>query len=158
MMRCLAVRSVAGLGGLMLALALLTATTAAAELFMFEESGCPWCRRWHAEVGIAYPKTPEGQRAPLRRLELHAARPAGVTFAKPVTVSPTFVLVEDGREVDRITGYPGADFFWGLLGEMLGKLKTTSGRAPHDVVLAATDRTDQRLRAPPGIAQPTMQP
>jgi hypothetical protein len=32
--------------------------------------------------------------------------------------------VEDGREIGRIRGYPGEDFFWGLLGEMIEKLDT----------------------------------
>lgn len=95
----------------------------AAELLMFEERGCPWCLRWKQEVGVGYPRTPEGQRAPLRTVELHLGAPQGVQLALPVRVSPTFVLVDDsGREVGRIVGYPGADFFWGLFGELAKKL------------------------------------
>jgi hypothetical protein len=111
--------------GLILAAATLLATVPtayAAELLMFEEQGCPWCKRWHAEVGAGYPKTPEGRRAPLRQLDLMKPRPVGIKLAAPVAYSPTFVLVENGREIGRITGYPGADFFWGLLGELLAKL------------------------------------
>lgn len=89
---------------------------------MFEEPGCPWCKRWHAEVGIAYPKTKEGQRAPLRQLALLQQKQANASLTTPVTVSPTFVLVDRGQEVGRIVGYPGPDFFWGLLGELLEKL------------------------------------
>ena len=33
--------------------------------------------------------------------------------------TPTFVLVREGRELARIEGYPGEDFFWGLLAAML---------------------------------------
>jgi len=33
------------------------------------------------------------------------------------------MLVQSGREVGRITGYPGADFFGGKLGELLSKLE-----------------------------------
>ena len=50
------------------------ARLAAAELLMFDEPGCPWCRKWDAEVGGAYPKSDEGRRAPLRRI--HIARAA----------------------------------------------------------------------------------
>lgn len=32
--------------------------------------------------------------------------------------APTFVLVDGGREVGRITGYMSQDAFWGLLGAM----------------------------------------
>ncbi len=97
--------------------------SSAAELLMFEARGCPWCVRWKQEVGVGYPRTPEGRRAPVRSVELTAGTPAGVTLDKPVQFSPTFVLVgDDGREVGRITGYPGADFFWGLFGELTRKL------------------------------------
>lgn len=99
------------------------------ELLMFEEPGCPWCARWHAEVGPGYPRSPEGQVAPLRRVELRDSPPAGVRLARPVRASPTFVLIENGREVDRITGYPGADFFWGLLAQMIAKLDKRKSEA-----------------------------
>ena len=94
----------------------------AAELLMFELEGCPWCKLWHAEIGSAYPRSPEGLRAPLRIVDLKAPAIEGVRLDKPVRSSPTFVLVEDGREVGRITGYPGADFFWPLLGDLIAKL------------------------------------
>ena len=97
--------------------------TSAAELVMFESPGCPWCARWHAEVGPGYPKSDEGKRAPLRMHPLASAATAGVQFTSPVIASPTFVLVDEGREVGRIVGYPGADFFWALLGQMMPKLK-----------------------------------
>ncbi len=35
---------------------------------------------------------------------------------------PTFVLIDEGKEVGRIEGYPGEDFFWGMLGKLLEKL------------------------------------
>jgi hypothetical protein len=99
------------------------------ELLMFEEPGCPWCRRWHAEIGPGYPHTLEGKQAPLRRLELHARLPAGIVLTSPIRFSPTFVLVSDGREVGRINGYPGADFFWPMLGDLLKKLEPGPGRS-----------------------------
>lgn len=158
MMRCVARTITSGLGGLILALALLACTAQAAELLMFEERGCPWCRRWHAEVGVAYPKTPEGRRAPLRRVDLGEARPVGVRFTRPINVSPTFVLIEDGREVDRITGYPGADFFWGMLGEMLDKLKKTSGSVTGRVAAVVGHRPGQSSPTARHVAQSQLQP
>lgn len=94
------------------------------ELLMFEEPGCPWCRRWRAEVGPGYAASDEGRRAPVRSIALHGPPPAGIKLAGRVTHSPTFVLVEDGREVGRIVGYPGEDFFWGLLEGLMRKLST----------------------------------
>ncbi|HEY8578899.1 MAG TPA: thioredoxin family protein, partial [Beijerinckiaceae bacterium] len=46
----------------------------AAELLMFERDGCPYCARWDHEVAPLYEKTPEGKRAPLRRVDLDKGR------------------------------------------------------------------------------------
>ncbi len=83
-------------------------------LLMAEEHGCLWCERWNEEIAHIYPKTAEGQTAPLKRYDLHSETP-DVAFEKRVHFTPTFILVEDGQEVGRIEGYPGEDFFWGLL-------------------------------------------
>ena len=85
---------------------------------MVEQPGCGWCEAWNREIATIYPKTPEGQAAPLRRVDLRA-QPADLTYARKVLFTPTFVLVENGVELARIEGYPGEDFFWGLLGMML---------------------------------------
>jgi hypothetical protein len=108
--------------GPILAFLALAAPAAAAELVMVEEQGCPWCARWDAEIAPAYPLTPEGQAAPLRRIDLHAPVPDDLTFDSVPRITPTFILVDDGREVARLEGYPGDEFFWPLLGQMLDQL------------------------------------
>ena len=86
-------------------------------LLMAEEVGCMWCARWNEDIAQIYPKTAEGQAAPLRRYDLNNDSP-DITFSQKVRFTPTFILVQDGTEVGRIEGYPGEDFFWGLLGMM----------------------------------------
>ncbi|GGX60568.1 hypothetical protein GCM10007385_32290 [Tateyamaria omphalii] len=83
-------------------------------LLMAEEDGCYWCAKWNEEIAHIYPKTTEGQVAPLQRYDLHSETP-DVVFEKRVHFTPTFVLVQDGAEVGRIEGYPGDEFFWSLL-------------------------------------------
>ncbi|CAN1494786.1 hypothetical protein MCEMSEM23_00305 [Rhabdaerophilaceae bacterium] len=112
--------------GAMLGWALLVPFAKAAELVMFERNGCPWCQRWDVEVGAVYPKTPEGQRVPLRRVSLDQRSSEAASLSPPVFYSPTFVLMDQGREVGRITGYVGDDMFWGLFNAMLARI----GRAP----------------------------
>ena len=107
------------LGGV-LALAATLPALAQTELIMVEEDGCVWCARWNKEISEIYPKTPEGQVAPLRRMDIRANRPDDLEFQRGLFFTPTFVLVVDGKEVSRLEGYPGEDFFWGLLGQMLG--------------------------------------
>ena len=89
-----------------------------AELVMVEQAGCHWCERWDAEIAPAYPNTSEGGRAPLRRVDLRNL-PDDIAFASPPVFTPTFVLVDQGRELARLEGYAGDEFFWFLLGRML---------------------------------------
>ncbi|MBX2836819.1 MAG: thioredoxin family protein [Gammaproteobacteria bacterium] len=90
----------------------------AAELLVVEQPNCPYCDRFHAEIAPAYPNTVEGRRAPLRIVQLGDP----IENIKPATVTPTFILVDNNQEVDRLVGYPGDDYFWFLIGEMLQKL------------------------------------
>ena len=98
--------------------------TADVVLIMAEEDGCYWCERWHEEIAEIYPKSAEGRAAPLQRYDLYSGSPEGVAFTQPVRFTPTFILTVDGDEVGRIEGYPGEDFFWGLLGLILERAGT----------------------------------
>ncbi|MBI4967395.1 MAG: hypothetical protein HZC25_04675 [Rhodospirillales bacterium] len=89
------------------------------ELVMFERSGCSWCERWHREVGQAYPNSSESAQAPLRVVSLDRARPGDLKNLGPIRFTPTFVVIACGQEKGRITGYPGAMHFWGLLDSLL---------------------------------------
>jgi len=94
----------------------------AAELVMFTRAGCEWCAAFEREIAPVYGKTDEGRRAPLRRVDFDAARPADLAFIEVERLTPLFVLIENGREIGRIRGYPGEDHFWGLLGALIDKL------------------------------------
>lgn len=100
---------------------LLTAGPSLADLrlVMVEQPGCIYCQAWNDEISATYPKTDEGRAAPLTRVQLRDPLPDDMTFARPAVFTPTFVLLDDGAEIGRIEGYPGQDFFWGLLGQML---------------------------------------
>lgn len=99
----------------------LTASAVQAEtkLLMIEEHGCYWCGRWNKEIGPIYPKTAEGRTAPLTRVDISESPPPGVTLDKGAFYTPTFVLLVDGKEAGRIEGYPGDEFFWFLLGDLI---------------------------------------
>jgi hypothetical protein len=103
----------------------------AAELVMFEKAGCPWCQAFDREIAPIYPLTMEGRRAPLRRVDVGKPSPPDLAFIVKERFTPVFVLIEDGREIDRIRGYPGEDHFWGLLNAMIGRLdRTYKGSGP----------------------------
>jgi thioredoxin-related protein len=103
-------------------IALGAVSTRAAELVMFEQAGCEWCAAFDREIAPVYDKTDEGRRAPLRRVDIMQKSPQDLAFIDVERLTPLFVLIDAGREIGRIRGYPGEDNFWGLLGAMIKKL------------------------------------
>ena len=79
------------------------------------------CAAWTREIGPIYPKTDVGPRAPLRMVDIKRDRP-NISLKTPVIYTPTFVLAEQGREVGRIEGYAGDQFFWGQLENLMQQL------------------------------------
>jgi glutaredoxin len=99
------------------------AAAQAAELLMFRRAGCPWCHTWDRTVGPVYPQTDIGRDLPVVMIDMDRDEAPEVKLDRPVRYSPTFVVVDDGIEIGRIEGYPGEDFFWGLLGRLHEKVK-----------------------------------
>ena len=101
----------------------------AMELVLVEQPGCIYCELFDRDIAPAYPKTAEGAFAPLRRVQIRDL-PRDVTFDMRPVLTPTFVLVDEGRELGRIEGYPGDEFFWPMLSELL---REKAGFAPEAV-------------------------
>ncbi|WP_371420841.1 hypothetical protein [Tardiphaga sp.] len=89
----------------------------ASELVMFERAGCVWCQRWDREIAPIYDKTDEAKVLPLRRVDIDRDKPTDITLASPVIYTPTFVVIDKGHEIGRISGYTNDMSFWGLLGK-----------------------------------------
>src|ERR1700693_1892757 len=107
-------------------IALTVSAARAAELVMFEQAGCAWCEAFDREIAPVYGKTEEGLRAPLRRVDIDRQVPPDLGFIEVERLTPLFVLVDRGREIGRIRGYPGEDHFWGLLGVLMKSLDASA--------------------------------
>jgi len=90
---------------------------------MVDADDCPYCARFHAEIGPAYPNTTEGKLAPLQVLNVKNEWPKAYKHIEQANITPTFILIDKGKEVDRLEGYPGEDYFWFLLNGMLDKIE-----------------------------------
>jgi hypothetical protein len=106
----------------------------AAELLMVERVGCPYCAKWVRDVAEIYPLTPEGRRLPVRRVDLADGQPRGAQ--RPVRFTPTFLVMDEGREVGRITGYMDHSMFWGMLGTLLERLGQETATAGQGTIAA----------------------
>jgi len=105
------------------------AFSTSAQLIMVEETHCPFCARFNAEIAPVYPKTTEGNIAPLRRVSIDEGWPDDLSHIETESLTPTFILIQDNRELGRLYGYQGDEFFWFLLGELFEKLEPVTDKA-----------------------------
>ena len=90
------------------------------RLLMIEQAGCYYCRVFNRDIAPVYESSKEGQIAPLVHAQLRGPLPEGITLASTPFVTPTFILIgPDGAEIERLTGFPGEDFFWPYIGDMI---------------------------------------
>ncbi len=94
------------------------ASISAAEIVMFESKSCHVCRKWNKEIGPSYNKSEIGKKLPLRQVELSKDRTAGIDLQRGVWVTPTFVIVENNKEMARIQGYAGRKQFFETMRDM----------------------------------------
>lgn len=104
------------------ALALILSATphiAAADshLIMVTSDYCPYCQAWERDIGVVYHKSPYALALPLTRVNVESKMPEDMTFKKPVVGTPTFLIIRDGQEIDRQSGYIDAEMFWWWLSE-----------------------------------------
>ena len=93
----------------------------AGELVMLETRSCPECARFKKEVGPGYPASRAGRVLPLRSLDLDRDE-MDVVLTGRVVMTPTFVFVEHGIEIARLTGYLGAERFRAILDAVAERL------------------------------------
>ena len=107
-----------------LAFTALPATAQAFRLLMVEQVGCYVCVAFNRDVAPAYLASAENLVAPLEHVDLRGPLPEGVTLASRPFVTPTFILIgPDGAEMERLIGFPGQDFFWSYLNEMIDRAR-----------------------------------
>jgi thioredoxin-related protein len=93
-----------------------------AELIVFSSPECGWCEAWEREVGAIFPRTEEARRLRLSHVDINDPLPSRLQDLDTIKYTPTFVVLDQGREVGRIAGYNGEDFFWWELQEIMKRL------------------------------------
>lgn len=88
----------------------------APALIYVHEDTCGACMKFDQEVGGIYPKTEDGQRLPMVRISLDDWRSGDHDYDScavgAVHGTPTFIQLNDCKELDRITGYSSDVLFW----------------------------------------------
>ncbi|GGK28647.1 thioredoxin family protein [Salinarimonas ramus] len=106
---------------------------------MYRRAGCPWCHAWDREIGAIWPKSDVGARHPVRMVDLDQDERPALALDLPVHFTPTFVVAVAGTEIGRIEGYPGQDFFWGLIERLIADAERAAGGSPTPAPAAGTN-------------------
>ncbi len=91
------------------------------ELVVFEVDGCIYCDVFKRDVLPLYRASDTSRKAPMRFVNLSYVDETKMALSEAVTIAPTVVLMHNGREVDRITGYTGPVTFVQLVRRMMGE-------------------------------------
>ena len=94
---------------------------AANELVVFEVDDCQICELFRQEILPVYQKSASHRAVPIRFVNLTYADESGMGLVASISVAPTVVLMRNGQEVERITGYTGPENFLQLVGLMMDK-------------------------------------
>ena len=89
------------------------------RLLMVTRVGCIYCAAWDREIAPGFAASSEGRAAPLLRVDIDGPWPDGIALARRPTITPTFVVLRNGAEAARLEGYPGENFFYAVLDEIM---------------------------------------
>ena len=94
--------------------------TTKSEVVVFEIGGCGHCTAFRDNLGARYLASTTNAAAPLRYVDVGKIDPDTFHLRGEITTVPTIVLLQDGREVDRVEGYPVSQALFGMVKSRVG--------------------------------------
>ena len=91
------------------------------QLVVVEVPGCLYCPIFREDVLPVYEASRLAKDVPIRFVDLNDADAMRLTFASPVDVAPTVLLMKNNVEVGRIPGYTGPETFFHLVEAMISQ-------------------------------------
>jgi thioredoxin-related protein len=89
------------------------------ELLVIEVAGCTVCDLVRLHIQPAYEASPRARDVPMRYVDITHTDELKLGLSSRVATVPTIILMRDGHEVDRISGYTGPQNFFAVLSNML---------------------------------------
>ena len=90
-----------------------------AELLVFEAKGCAYCFIFRRDVVPNYQQSPRARDVPMRFIDVRKTDLSRLSLRQPLTLLPTVVLMKNGREIDRISGYMGPEPFFHMVSRLM---------------------------------------
>jgi thioredoxin-related protein len=89
------------------------------ELIVMEAEGCTYCDIFRRDVLPSYQASERGKDVPIRFLDVNDQTAEALGLDSPVDIVPTFVVLKNHREVGRIPGYVGPEFFFHSINHLI---------------------------------------
>lgn len=89
------------------------------EVLVFETEGCLYCRIFRRDVVPQYNQSKRAALAPIRFIDPLKTDVSRLGLRQPVTMLPTIVVMRDGQETGRISGYMGPEPFFHMLSQIV---------------------------------------
>lgn len=89
------------------------------ELLVVEVEGCIYCLVFRRDVLPNYQQSAQARSVPMRFIDLNEAEEQKVRLSEPVTQVPTILLMKEGQELGRISGYLGPENFYHAINRLI---------------------------------------
>lgn len=91
------------------------------EIVVVEAPGCIYCHLFRRDVWPSYETSQRARSVPMRFLDLNAEAFATLDLDGPIESVPTVLVLQRGKEIGRIPGYVGPEFFFHSIDRLLAK-------------------------------------
>ncbi len=89
------------------------------EIIVIEVDGCLYCDVIRRDVLPAYQISGRSKLAPMRFIDINAPDVDRLSLKSPINTVPTVLILENGRELERIPGYVGREVFFNVVNRFL---------------------------------------
>ncbi len=89
------------------------------ELIVMEAPGCTYCELFRRDVLPSYQASERAKDMPIRFLDINDATAEALGLDSAIDIVPTFVVLKDHKEVGRIPGYVGPEFFFHSINHLI---------------------------------------
>ncbi len=93
--------------------------TSGFELIVMEAPECIYCGLFRRDVLPSYEASERGKDLPIRFVDINDEAANRLVLVAPVDTVPTFLVVKDNKEIGRIPGYMGPEFFFHSINYLL---------------------------------------
>lgn len=90
------------------------------EVVVFEIGGCHHCAAFRDNLAPRYLASTTNKAAPMRFVDVGKLDPNDFQLLSDINTVPTIVLLQDGREIDRVEGYPLPELLFGMVKSRVG--------------------------------------